>query len=121
MVTVNAKLFALKHMLLKTLEKSLNKDKDLIKSGATITYNDYCKIQTIDCSKTTLDRSKVLEICDKYGIDIATLEKTTTYQRLDIDNVPTEITNKVEDIFSILEDTNDKLIARVASKVATTK
>jgi hypothetical protein len=118
MQKVNAKLFALKYKLLKVLTNSIEKDKNALKEGAEITYKDYCKIKLVECTKTTLDRSKVLEICDKYGVDISTLEKTTKYQRLDIDNIPTEVDDKVEDIFNTLEDSNDRVIAKVASKVA---
>ena len=121
MATVNAKVLALKHALFKRLKDSLDKDKDAIKNGAEITYKDYCKIKIVDCEKPTLDETKVQELCDKYGIDITTLKKTTHYKRLDIRNIPTEVDDKVEDIFNILKDTNDKIITKVANKVANIK
>lgn len=121
MKTINAKLFALKYKLLKKLNASLEKDKEAIKNGAKITFEDYCKIQIVKCSKPTLDKGKVQEICNKYGIDITTLEKTTNYLRIDVDNVPTEIDSKVDSILDTLEDSNDRDIRRVASKVANRK
>ena len=44
MKTVNAKLFALKYKLFTILDKSLKADKNAIKEGANITFNNYCKI-----------------------------------------------------------------------------
>ena len=115
MAKVNAKILALKYKLFKRLKDSLEKDKDAIKSGAEITFKDYCKIQVVDCEKSTLDETKVQVLCNEYGIDIATLKKTTHYKRLDIKNVPTEVDNKVQDIFNTLEDSNDKVIAKTAN------
>ena len=115
MARVNAKILALKYKLFKRLKDSLEKDKDAIKNGAEITFKDYCKIQVVDCEKSTLDETKVQALCNKYGIDITTLKKTTHYKRLDIKNVPTEVDNKVRDIFNTLEDSNDKVIAKVAN------
>lgn len=121
MKTVNAKLFALKHKLIKVLNTSLENDKKALKEGATITRKDYCNIQLVNCTKTTLDKTKVQELCNKYKIDITTLENTTNYIRIDIDNVPNEINDKVENIIQTLENDNDKDIKRVASKVANIK
>ena len=115
MARVNAKILTLKHELFKRLKDSLEKDKNAIKSGAEITFKDYCKIQVVDCEKSTLDETKVQALCNKYGIDIATLKKTTHYKRLDIKNVPTEVNDKVEDIFNILQDSNDKIITKTAN------
>lgn len=122
MKTISARVFALKYKLLKVITNSLEKDKKAIKEGANITFKDYCNIQQVECTRTTLDKTKVQEICNKYGIDITTLENTTNYIRIDIDNVPTEIDDKVNDILNILENiSNDKIIAKVASKVANIK
>ena len=115
MARVNAKILTLKYKLFKRLKDSLEKDKDAIKSGAEITFKDYCKIDIVDCKKSTLDETKVQALCNEYGIDIATLKKTTHYKRLDIKNVPTEIDNKVQDIFNMLQDSNDKVITKTAS------
>lgn len=118
MKTVNVRLFALKHKLIEKLTKSLNADKDAIKNGAKLTMEKFAKIQIVDCTRTTLDKSKVQELATKYGIDMATLEKTTDYKRIDIDNIATDIDDKVNDILETLENSNDKVISKAASKVA---
>lgn len=120
--SVNAKIFALKYKLVKVLNASLEKDKTALKEGAKIAFNNYCKIQIVECSKSTLDKSKVQNLCDKYGVDISTLLNTTNYKRIDIDNVPTEVDDKVNEVLNTLEnDSNDKNIKRVASVVANIK
>lgn len=121
MKTVNAKIFALKYWLAKKLKTSLEADKTAMKNGAKITFNDYCKIQIVDCTKSTLDKTKVQKLCDKYGIDITTLEKATNYQRIDIDNIPTEVEEKVTNMLNTLENDNDKVVTKVASAVANIK
>ena len=118
MSKINAKILALKHELFKRLKDSLEKDKEAIKNGVEITFKDYCKIDIVDCKKSTLDEAKVQTLCNEYGIDIATLKKTTHYKRLDIKNVPTEVNDKVEDIFNMLQDSNDKIITKTANIIA---
>ena len=115
MTKVNAKVFALKHTLFKMLKDSLENDKDAIKNGAEIACKDYCKIQVVGCEKSVLDETKVQALCNEYEIDISTLKKTTHYQRVDVKNVPTEVDNRVKNIFNMLEDSNDKIISKVAN------
>lgn len=120
MKKVNAKLFALKYKLLKKLNASLEKDKNAIKEGAEITFKDYCKIQIVECSKASYTKEQQ-KILDEYAQEIGIAKAVTTYTRIDIDNIPTEIDDKVDEIFTTLEDSNDKDIKRVASKMANTK
>lgn len=120
MKKVNAKLFALKYKLLKRLNASIEKDKDAIKEGAEITFKDYCKIQLVECSKKTYTKEQQ-EMLDKYAEENGFEKQETKYIRIDIDNVPKEVDNKVDEIFTTLEDSNDKDIRRVASKVARIK
>lgn len=120
MKKVNAKIFALKYRLLKKLTASIEKDKNAIKDGAEITFKDYCKIQVVDCTKTSYSKEDQ-EKLDKFAKDNLISKQITHYKRIDIDNVPTEIDNKVEEIFTMLEDSNDKDIRKVASKVASHK
>lgn len=120
MKKVNAKLFALKYKLLKKLNASLEKDKNAIKEGAEITFKDYCKIQIIECNKASYTKEQQ-KILDEYAQEIGIAKAVTTYTRIDIDNIPTEIDDKVDEIFTTLEDSNDKDIKRVASKIANTK
>ena len=121
MKKVNAKIFALKYKLLKKLEASIKLDKEAIKNGAEITFKEYCNIKIVNCEKPIFDKDKIQLICDKYKIDIATLQKVSEYQRIDVDNVPTEVADKVENIFTTLEDSNDKDIKRVAIKMKNIK
>ena len=117
MKKVNAKIFALKYKLLKRLETSLNNDKELIKNGAEITFKDYCKIQVVECTKASYSKEDQKKL-DEYAKVNLISKQITHYKRIDIDNIPVEIDQKVNDIFNILEDTQDKDIKRVASKVA---
>ena len=117
--TVNAKIFALKYKLMKKLETSLNKDKDLIKEGAKITFNDYCKIQIVDCTKASYSKEDQKKL-DEYAKANLISKQITHYKRIEIDNIPIEVDDKVDNIFNILENTQDKEIKRVASKLNNT-
>ena len=118
--TVNAKIFALKYKLMKKLETSLNKDKDLIKEGAKITFNDYCKIQIVDCTKASYSNENQKKL-DEYAKANLISKQITHYKRIEIDNIPVEVDDKVDNIFNTLENTQDKEIRRVASKIKATK
>lgn len=117
--TVNAKLFALKHKLYKLLDKSLEKDKNAIKEGAKITYNDYCKIQLVDCIRTSYSKEDQAKL-DEYASKMLISKQVTHYTRIDIDDIPQEVDDKVNEILSTLEESNDRVVARVANKVANT-
>lgn len=118
--TVNAKIFALKYKLMKKLETSLNKDKDLIKEGAKITFNDYCKIQIVDCTKASYSKEDQKKL-DEYAKANLISKQITHYKRIEIDNIPIEINDKVDELFNILENSQDKEIKRVASKIKAIK
>lgn len=120
MKTVNAKIFAIKYKLAKILNASLEKDINAIKEGAKITFEDYCKIQIIECTKKSYTKEQQEEI-EKFAQEKGFVKQETKYIRIDIDNIPTEIDNKVEQIFTTLENDNDKVIKRVANKVANIK
>ena len=121
MKTINAKIFALKYKLLKKLTESLDRDKNAIKEGAKITFNEYCKIQLVDCTRTSYskdDQKKLDEFAQKNLIS----KQITHYKRIDIDGIPIEIDEKVNDIFNIIEqNTEDKDTKKVASKLHTIK
>lgn len=120
MAKVNAKILALKYKLEKALQKSIEKDKEAIKNGAEITFKDYCKIQVVECTRSTYSKEDQAKL-DEYAKKMCIAKQVTHYKRIDIDEVPTEVDNKVQDIFNTLEDSNDKVIAKVASKVANIK
>lgn len=117
MKNVNAKIFALKYKLLKRLTDSLNKDKDAIKEGAEITFKNYCDIKIVDCTKTSYLKEDQAKL-DEYAKENLISKQITHYKRIEIDNIPFEVDEKVDNIFNILENTQDKDIKRVASKVA---
>lgn len=121
MAKVNAKIFALKYKLLKKLTDSLNKDKDLIKDGAKITFNEYCKIQVVDCTKASYSKDDQKKL-DEYAQKNLISKQITHYKRIDIDNIPIEVDEKVDNIFNTIEqETNDKETKKVASKLQNTK
>jgi hypothetical protein len=120
MKTINAKLFALKYKLIKRLNASLEKDKNAIKEGAKITFKNYCKIQIVECSKKSYSKEVQQEL-EEYAKSKGYEKQETKYLRIDVDNIPTEVDNKVTEIFNTLEHDNDQDIKRVASKVATAK
>ena len=120
MKVVNAKLFALKYKLLKKLNASLEKDKNAIKENAKITFDKYAKIQLVECTKRSYSKEDQ-EKLDKFAQENGIVKQETKYLRIDIDNIATEIDEKVDEILTMLEDSNDKMIKKVASKVANKK
>lgn len=120
MQKVNAKIFALKYKLLKVLTNSIEKDKKALKDGAEISFKDYAKIQLIDCTRTSYSKEDQAKL-DEYAAKHLISKQVTHYTRIDIDNIPQEVDDKVNEILNTLEDSNDKVIVKVASKVATIK
>ena len=120
MKIVNAKLFVLKYKLLKKLNASLEKDKEAIKEGAKITFENYAKIQIVECTKKSYSKEIQKEL-EEYAKSKGYEKQETKYLRIDIDNIPNEIDTKVDEILTTLEDSNDKMIKKVASKVANIK
>lgn len=117
MKTVNAKVFAIKYWLAKKLNASLEKDKNAIKEGAKITFENYCKIQIVECTRQSYSKEAQLmidEFAKKKGIE----KQTTIYTRIDVDNVPTEVDDKVNQVLDTIESDNDRVITKVASGVA---
>ena len=121
MAKVNAKIFALKYKLMKKLETSLNKDKELIKEGAEITFKNYCKIQIVECTKASYSKDDQKKL-DEYAQKNLISKQITHYKRIDIDNIPIEVDDKVDNIFNTIEqETNDKETKKVASRLQNTK
>ena len=120
MQKVNAKIFALKYKLLKVLTNSIEKDKKALKDGAEISFKDYCDIKLVECTRTSYSKEDQAKL-DEYATKMCIAKQVTHYTRIDIDDIPTEVDDKVNEILNTLEDSNDKVIARVASKVAPVK
>ncbi len=112
MKTVNAKIFALKYKLIKKLTDSLNKDKELIKNGAEITYKNYCKIQLVECSRSSYSKQDQKKL-DEYAKRNSINKQITYYKRIEIDGMPIELDKTINDIISIINstsNTNNKII-----------
>lgn len=120
MQRVNAKIFALKYKLLKVLTNSIEKDKNAIKNGVEITFKDYAKIQVVNCAKSSYSKEDQIKL-DEYAKSIGITKHATPYIRIDIDNIPQEVDNKVNEILNTLEDSNDKAISKLANKMANIK
>lgn len=120
MKTINAKLFALKYKLLKKLNASLEKDKEAIKNGAKITFENYAKIQIVECTRKSYSKEIQQEL-EEYAKSKGYEKQETKYTRVDVDCIDSNIDNKVDSILDTLEDSNDRDIRRVASKVANKK
>lgn len=120
MKTINAKLFALKYKLLKKLTESLEKDKEAMKEGAKITFENYAKIQVVECTRKSYSKEVQKEL-EEYAKSKGYEKQETKYLRIDIDGIPGEVDEKVDEILTMLEDSNDKMIKKVASKVANKK
>ena len=118
MKIVNAKIFAFKYWLIKKLNASLENDKKAIKEGATITFKDYCKIQVVECTKKSYTK-EAQEKIDKFAEENHLEKVETKYTRIDIDKIPIDIENDVNEMLEIIENnSNDRVATRVASAVA---
>lgn len=120
MKVVNAKLYAIKYKLKKMLENSLTKDNEAIKNGAKITFQDYAKIQVIECTRKSYTK-EAQEIIDKFAEENGLEKQETKYLRIDVDNIDKTADEIAEKMLTTLEDSNDNTIKRVASKVASRK
>lgn len=116
MKTVNAKWLAFKYKLAKKLNASIENDKNAIKEGAKITFEDYCKIQKVECIRKSYTKEQQA-ILDKYAEEKGFEKQETKYIRIDIDNIPNETDTQVEQAFNTLENSNNILIAKVANRV----
>lgn len=120
MKNVNAKWLAFKYKLAKKLNASIEQDKNAIKEGAKITFENYCKIQKVECQRESYTKEQQL-ILDEIAKEKGFEKQVTKYIRIDIDKIPTEVDDKVDNVFTTLENSNDIVIAKVASKVANIK
>ncbi len=120
MKTVNAKLFAIKYKLLQKLTKSLEKDKEAIKNNAKITFQEFAKIQIVECTRKSYTK-EAQQLIDKFAEENGLEKVETKYLRVDIDNINQSAEDTANKILEELEDSNDRLIKRVANKVAKVK
>lgn len=116
MKTVNARWLAFKYKLAKKLNASIENDKNAIKEGAKITFENYCKIQKVECSRKSYSKEIQQEL-EEYAKSKGYEKQETKYIRIDIDDIPNETDTQVEQAFNTLENSNNILIAKVANRV----
>ena len=119
-MTVNAKWYAFKYVLVNILSKSLEKDKMAIKNGATITEKDYCDIVQIPCKRESWEK-EAQAIADEYLTKLGYKKKVTNYIRIDINNIPEKMTEKVENAIKTMETSNDYVTTKVLEKLQLNK
>lgn len=115
MKNVNVKLFAIIYTLNKRLSKKLDEMKKAILEGAETTFKDYAKIKVVECTRKSWSK-EAQEKADEYLIKLGYEKEETIYKRVEIDNISIEVENATNNIFNILENSNDNVIKRVASK-----
>lgn len=118
--TVNAKWYAFKYVLINILSKSLEKDKIAIKNGATITEKDYCDIVQVSCKRESWEK-EAQAIADEYLTKLGYKKKVTNYIRIDINNIPEKMTEKVENAIKTMETSNDYVTTKVLEKLQLNK
>lgn len=117
MVKVNVKLFAIIYTLNKRLTRKLEEMKTAIVEGAETTFKDYANIKVVECTRASYDK-EAQKLLDKYAEENCIAKKVTHYKRVEIDGIAVEVDNTVENILNTLENSNDKTVKRVASKIA---
>lgn len=115
---VNIKTYALIDRLIKTLAKVQNSMKKELLEGATQSFDTYAKVKIVDKTRYSYSKEdqKALE---EYAKKLGMVKIPTNYQSIEIDNINDEVNDKVDQIMSLLELSNDNTIVKVASKVAT--
>lgn len=100
---VNAFLYAIKYRLYKTLEASLDKDKEALKNGlAELTNSEYADIEVEDY--TTKAYSKADQaILDKYAEENGIVKEVKTYKRVNIYHIDPKVDNIVSGITTTLK------------------
>lgn len=120
MKTVNAKLFAIIYTLIKVLTKKLDSMKQSIVEGANITFKDFADIKIVECTKKSYTK-EAQAMLDKYAKENGLEKVETKYLRVEIDHIDPMAEETANKVIAQLEDSDDKLIKRVASKVASRK
>ena len=120
MKNVNIKLFAIIYTLNKRLNKKLEEMKKAIIEGANTTFSNYANVKVVECTRTSYDKEAQAKL-DKFAEENCIAKTITHYKRVEIDNISIEVEETADKIFNTLEDSNDKIVKRVASKVANNK
>lgn len=117
MKNVNVKLFAVIYTLTKNLNKKLDEMKKAIAEGANLTFKDYANIKVVECTRKSWSKEAQTK-ADEYLTKLGYEKEETKYTRVEIDNINNSAMEIANNVFNTLEDSNDKNIRKVASKVA---
>lgn len=120
MKNVNVKLFAVIYTLTKNLNKKLDEMKKAIIEGANLTFKDYANIKVVECTRKSWSKEAQAK-ADEYLTKLGYEKEETKYTRVEIDNIDNSTLETAENIFNMLENSNDNTIKKVASKVAKVK
>ena len=120
MKKVNVKLFAILYRLDKLITKKLDEMKKDIIAGAETTYSHYADIKVVDCTRASYSKEDQMKL-DEYAAKNCIAKQVTHYKRIDIDKIVVEVDMITDEIITTLENSNDKTVKRVASKVADNK
>lgn len=120
-MNINVYLYAIKYKLHKILEASLEKDKEALKNGIVkLTNPQYATIKVVEYTRSAYNKADQA-ILDKYAEENGIVKETKTYKRVEIDNIDPKVDNIVSGIITTLEDSDNKIAKRVATKIATKK
>jgi hypothetical protein len=115
--SVNVLVYAIKYTLKKMLDKSLTEDNEAIKNGAKLTFEKYAKIKQVECTRkdyTTEAKAKIEEFAKANNLQ----KVETKYIRIEVDNIDNTAIETAKEVFNTLENSDNKNIAKVASKIA---
>ena len=100
---INVFLYAIKYGLYKTLEASLDKDKETLKNGsAELINSEYATIKVKDY--TTMDYSEADQaILDKYAEENGIVKEVKTYKRVNIYHIDPKVDNIVSGITTTIK------------------
>jgi len=116
MKSVNVKLFAILYKLDKIITKKLDEMKKAIIEGAETTFKDYATIKVVDCTRASYDK-EAQKLIDKFAEENCIAKTVTHYKRVEIDGISIEVDNAVDNIINTLEDSNNAMTKKVASKI----
>lgn len=120
MKKVNVKLYATIDKLVKQLTKIQNEMKQDLINGAEKSFENYANIKVVECTRKSWSKEVQQEL-DEYAKSKGYEKVETQYKRVDIDNVNEEVNNTIEEVVNMLDNSNNKLVTKVASKVANVK
>lgn len=120
MKKVNVKLYATIDKLIKKLTKIQSQMKEDLINGAEKSFENYANIKIVECSRKSWSKEIQQEL-DEYAKSKGYEKTETKYKRIDIDNINEEADTIINEVVNMLDNSNNKVVAKVASKVASIK